>query len=495
LVPGTGNTRDKKNDHVSQEKFTGKENIMHANLMCILSFCAVVICQAQIYYPDNMPEPVLEHNVLRITSGGIYTGNWTSLDPDVPAVEVITSETVIIENAIIASRGICIQAYTDHADVTVRHCYGFGLNPEEEGRMQGRFLRSSRFDNMRVENCFIEQTTGIWVGQYIGNGSDEQTIKILRNQARNNNGRYSNGNGGYSNTIVGQNYSDMRQFCQFGTVRDIANAEIAWNECINEPFISRTEDVINMYESRGTSESPIAIHDNFFDGSYSEFPDQDIFYTGGGIMAGDGDGCGYIHAFNNQVIRTQNYGVAILDGYYSSRLYGNTVVNSYTLPDGRKYHGGLSGGNGVQLWGWRGVAPVDPYCYDNDVGVQRPDGSRSDYWMPDCPNGNCYDNRSIDGPITRETEDAQYPIWFAKLQAAGVNIGPQDATPVILTQDRKADALSQPQKGILLLPGFSTSATEWINWDAFNLYSVSGREITGSNKSLQSGISILHHPE
>lgn len=378
---------------------------------------------AQIYYPAGMPAPGEKHQPTVITQGGTYRGNWTSLDPDVPAVLIDTREKVVLENSVITSKshGIEIKS-ARNADVTIRGCWGFGLNPGVEGRMQGRFLFAKDVVNLRVENCFVKETNGIFVNNYWGNKTALQTIRIVRNQFRNIMNRYSDGKGGYSDRVIATNYADMRQFCQFADVKDIAHAEIAWNEVINEPFVARVEDVVNMYQSRGLKDSPIRIHDNFIDGAYSERPDQDIAYTGGGVLCGDGPGTGYIHGYDNIILRTQNYGIAIADGEFESRVYRNTVLSAGLLPDGRRMHKG-AGGVGVYVWGWRGTPPVDPYAYENRIAYMK-EGGRSDSWLPECPPGNCRDNLSLPGPVTRPMEDAQYSVWFRKLQDNGVGIGP-----------------------------------------------------------------------
>src|SRR5215210_714777 len=60
-----------------------------------------------------------------IAEGGTYSGEWRNLDPDVPAVRIDTDEPVVIENAVIRSRGHLIVAEGD-ANVTVRNSRGYG---------------------------------------------------------------------------------------------------------------------------------------------------------------------------------------------------------------------------------------------------------------------------------------------------------------------------------------------------------------------------------
>src|SRR5262245_38678582 len=58
---------------------------------------------------------------LFITEGGTYTGTFESMNPDVPAVLVDTTEPVIIQNATIRGRGDLIKSGTNHTNITVRN--------------------------------------------------------------------------------------------------------------------------------------------------------------------------------------------------------------------------------------------------------------------------------------------------------------------------------------------------------------------------------------
>src|SRR5690606_34150354 len=141
------------------------------------------------------------------------------------------------------------------------------------------------------------------------------------------------------------------QFVQFNQVRNISHAEIAWNEVINEPYNSRVEDNINIFRSTGTESSPILIHNNFISGGYTirpelsgEFTEQGYQhswkYSGGGILLGDGSGnnkgdlSAHVRGYQNQVINTTNYGIAVYSGI-DIQYYRNRVLSSGYLPDGQ----------------------------------------------------------------------------------------------------------------------------------------------------------------
>ena len=111
----------------------------------------------------------------------------------------------------------------------------------------------------------------------------------------------------------------------------MTGAEIAWNQVVNQPGQSRPEDNISVFESSGTSSSPILIHDNYIQGAYAADPANDSSYTGGGIMLSDGStgvlatDPGYVSAYNNIIISTSNYGIAISSGH-NDTIYNNTII-------------------------------------------------------------------------------------------------------------------------------------------------------------------------
>src|SRR5215207_1418385 len=102
-----------------------------------------------------------------ITKGGTYTGTWDSNSPDIPAVEIATSEKVIIENSTITSRTHLIETTASHADVTVRNTKGTALNPHRRGDTPGRFFVTHDFDNVVLERNTLEGTSGIHLLRFI----------------------------------------------------------------------------------------------------------------------------------------------------------------------------------------------------------------------------------------------------------------------------------------------------------------------------------------
>ncbi|ABF44077.1 NPCBM/NEW2 domain-containing protein [Deinococcus geothermalis] len=377
--------------------------------------------------PTPAPGEVTYSGPITITKGGTYSGNWESTTTS-PAVLIKTSDPVIIENANIRGRGDLISGFRYR--LTVRNVRGYGLNPNVAGKTVGKAVNAEENYSLRIENSYFENTRGIYVRQFFGDPNKGETIKILRNKFRNINGLKSDGAGGYTTE------SDIVQFLLFNNVTRIQNAEIAWNEVINEPFKSRTEENINMFKSSGTPNSPILIHDNYIQGAYPINPDTTTSYPGGGILLGDGKvtdplDLGYTRVYNNQIVSTTNHGLAIAGGT-DNQVYNNRVISSGRLPDGRR----IPAANvGLYVWDAAGGAAQVPSTFnknvmrDNVVGWTRVSAtgttSNSVSWFPNCTtNGTvCTGNQNI-GTVTLEIERQEYQRWLDKLASAGVKVGP-----------------------------------------------------------------------
>ena len=356
---------------------------------------------------------------ITITEGGTYSGEWRNLDPDVPAVRIDTEEPVVIEDAVIRSRGDLIVA-EDDADVTVRNSRGYGLNPGVAGKAPGRFFASGRFAGVVVENNYLKGTSGIYLHDDRASSLSGRRVKIVRNRVKNIDGRHSDGARGYSKTGY-----DVVQFVQLNGVRGLQSAEIAWNQVMNFSGESRVEDNISIYLSSGTPDHPIRIHDNYIQGAYPTNPSEDS-YSGGGIMVGDGSAGSdsevphHVEAYNNQLIDTTNYGVAIAAGHDSS-YHHNRVISDGLLDDGTR-----AAAQNVGIYVWN--SSNSPYfysnsAYSNQVGWLNSSGSRNDWWLPQC-SGDCA-NSQIPGPVDASLEAAEYERWLRKLSAAKVAVGPQ----------------------------------------------------------------------
>jgi hypothetical protein len=388
---------------------------------------------------DGGSDSVAYTGPIVITRGGTYTGNWQSLDAGTSAVTIKTTEPVVIENANVRSRGDLISTGVSGTNVTVRNTRGYALNPEVAGQTPGRFFDGEYFKNVVLRNNYLEGTGGIRLLEYRGNFTTDQTVKVVGNVALNIDGRKSDGNGGYLDFDKRTRISDgveesgykIRQFVQFDKVANVPGIEVAWNQVINEPGKSRVEDVINVYKSSGTATSPIRIHDNYIQGAYNVKPWQasysdgtweyDYGYEGGGIMLGDGSsGVAYVHAYDNQVVSTTNYGIAIAAGH-DSVFYDNRILSSGRLPDGRR----IADQNvGAYIWDLYKAGSSGFYNNsgrDNLIGWVK-GGGRNDWWIPDATSFT--NNTRWPGEVTTATEAAELTRWRDKLTSSGVRTGP-----------------------------------------------------------------------
>ena len=254
-----------------------------------------------------------------ITKGGTYTGNWESRDAEVSAVEIKTSEPVFIVNANIRGAGRLIRSQGHAADITVRNTNGYGITPTpwKEYQKTRSFLVVDVFKNIVVENCYIENAAGINLGvSYEGNGTPQQTVKIRYNKVRNIDGRVHGGQ-----AIV--------NFVGFNFRNPIRHAEVAWNQVINEPDQSVVEDNINIYNTRGTPDSPIRIHNNYIRGAFP-LPASASNYSGGGIISDSPEtdstqSTAYLKVYENQLVGLGGYCIGIAGGNHIE-VYDNRMV-------------------------------------------------------------------------------------------------------------------------------------------------------------------------
>jgi hypothetical protein len=238
-------------------------------------------------------------------------------------------------------------------------------------------------------------------------------------------GRKSDGKGGY--LAGGEAAAELVQFVQLDKVRALGDVEIAWNEVVNEPGKSRVEDVISIYLSSGTKQSPIKIHDNFIRGAYAIDPATEKF-SGGGIMLGDGvaksDAAGdpaFVEAFDNQVLDTTNYGIAISAGH-DCTIYRNRIVSAGVLPDGTR----IAAQNvGAYVWDSYKAGKDRFYNnggHDNVIGWKDKTGVRNDWWRPHAATWD--NNEHWPSPLDVDVYQAEWQRWQTKLKENGLTIGP-----------------------------------------------------------------------
>lgn len=366
---------------------------------------------------------------LIITKGGTYTGNWESKDSDVPALDIRTREPVIIENSKIRGAGPLIRSLGYSANITVRNTEGYGITPTPYSDYQKprRFLAVDVFRNIVVENCYMQNTAGIYLGHsYEGDGTPQNTVKIRYNKVKNIDGRIYNGM-----AIV--------QFVQFNYRGEVPHIEIAWNEVINEPDSSAVEDNINIYNSRGTSASPIRIHNNYIQGAFP-FPSRSEKYTGGGIIT-DSPGTdstmatAYLKVYDNQLVGLGNYCLGIAGGNHIE-MYQNRAIVSAKFADNSPYKCWTGG-----IWAkdyYKLGSTYNNKMHHNTLGTVGQTGTwRNDILDSTFVAAATFENVILEGEITLEMEKKEYQIWLKKLSANSIKLGPQhfpNATGIIIEE-------------------------------------------------------------
>ena len=267
-----------------------------------------------------------------ITANGsnVFSGNWANDSYSAnngAAVYIATTQPVVIENSRFQAQKYCISSLSDGSNVTVRNSVGVVRNTTQAGQPAHRFLSLGQPGSVVCENNTMIGG-GIQLSQ-TPSGSPTSLVRIRYNRAFNIDGRLSDGAGGFvfERANTANVYFQAKQFLQINDVRGILSADIGWNEVVNEPFISRPEDNINMYGASGISGSPIRIHDNFIFGGWSSRPHDLASYSGGGIICDRGTSSDWtdeatiatkwIDIDDNQVVGLVQHGI--------SAAYGNNL--------------------------------------------------------------------------------------------------------------------------------------------------------------------------
>ncbi len=410
------------------------------NVLCFLLYFGSIGISEVLAAPDLVPVPITQaaySKPITITKGGTYSGNWESNDPNTPAVTIQTTDPVIIVNSSIRSKGNGISAYVNNAKLTVQQSYGFGLNPNVAGQTKGCFIDTGNFQSVTVENNWIQDyRCGLRALNYgTGFPASGQSVIVRFNRIHNIDGRLSDGKGGYQ--IV---QDTNGQAIGLNSIHQ-ASAEIAWNEIINQPYKSKGEDLISTYESGGTSNAPILIHDNYIQGDYYGDPKADIGATSAMINLGDcpsnNPNCAYVSAYNNRLISFSGSGAGIAGGHHM-RLYNNRAVSAQYAP-----------GNILINSQWRipfgywnfykNPQWQENYLYGNYAFVVNRDGQTVPIYVDKstaAPANLVHDNNIVGkayttlasqpaaGSLTTAQEQAEYTAWLATLPTAGKQIGP-----------------------------------------------------------------------
>ena len=388
----------------------------------------------EIQWPTTWEDPLV------VNSAATIRGRNIRSQTDAPVVSINTTEPVLIEDCYLQSeaggRIITNNPGQPNIDVTIRNNRARALYPGGDGRSVGRFVIVQFVQSLIIEHNYFENTGGIYV---LGpQPTPSATILVRYNSAKNINGYVTDGAGSYRcpggvfsdpNSVCDNSFGAgghvPAQFLQTDKVQNVSGMEVSWNQILNEPYESLVEDVFSFGNSSGNAASPILVHDNFVKGAYAIHPKVDG-YTGGGMSMGDGAGA-YITAYDNQVIKSQNYGIAIFAGTNMVQR-DSRVVSSGLLDDGTPMHGSS---DGLQM----PAGPVEPgqSAHDLVIGLAYGDGSRHDWYDPAIAacGGLCYGlthfsgQNGMSGPPTLAEEAAEFASWLSKVQESGTIVGVQ----------------------------------------------------------------------
>jgi parallel beta-helix repeat protein len=243
----------------------------------------------------------------------------------------------------------------------------------------------SNSSNITIRNNYIHDTKGEGIYAYLS-----ELIEVTNNQIE----RISTGVFAVSSKQINVNNNTIRnvqgpfprgQLVQFAYVKGAGN-RITNNIGINEPGVSKPEDAINLYYSRGVPEDPIMVSNNVIIGGGPST-------SGGGILLGDaGATSSYQIAKDNILVNPGMYGVGIAGGHHNQLL--NNTVYSKQFPFTNV---------GVYVWDQYDSNCADNTVRGNRVNYTNKDGNKNPAWN----DGNCgtidgWSDNEWDAPIGEE---------------------------------------------------------------------------------------------
>jgi parallel beta-helix repeat protein len=263
--------------------------------------------------------------------------NYLSLKRSIPASYTNISN-LVIEGLQFSNHGGNNLSFKDCENITIRNCY-FGESAEEA-------ISIEHGKNFTIENnLFANNKGGIYALQTKGG------IVVRNNQFINVKGPLPRG-----------------QYVQLDDCSGPGNRiENNKGECW--PGESDPEDLISVFKSSGTAESPILIRNNIFRGGGPST-------SGGGIMTGDTDG-GYVIVENNILVDPGQYGIAAAGGT------GIVIRNNKVYARAQKFTN-----VGIYVWAQGEVPCADIEVSNNQVYFMKGNGAAPEinsYW----DGGNC----------------------------------------------------------------------------------------------------------
>lgn len=393
------------------------------------SACLIAGCGAQLRSYASAPAVTASTQTsgpIVISRGGTYSGNWSSNNWQIPAVQINTNDPVVLRNATISSRGdlIAISRMGAGANVTIQNVTGTALDPGVAGLQRGSFVVADGIASLSVTQCTMQ---GVRFGVKVLSSSPS-SLRVSNNVAKGLEDRASDGAGGFTSSRP-----DLGHFVMLNRVSASLGAEISWNQVVNDVNQNSTEDVINIYKSQGTASNPISVHDNYMEGNASPGASQ---YTGSGLIT-DGDSTqpetAFVKFANNEVVHSAGSGIAIATGHDIAAT-GNRIVSCGLDAQGSWFAAPFA--NAITVWNYYSIPDFGNINIQQTAGgMLRPasDGSPmvADVWVGSpapnvsVPAQNFTDPCIARGVLTLSAEDDERSFWQSKLSQNHVTLGDQ----------------------------------------------------------------------
>jgi hypothetical protein len=199
-------------------------------------------------------------------------------------------------------------------------------------------------EDVLIQGCRIEQVAS---GVYAVRSSGVQVI------------------GNYVENVVGP--MPRGQMVQFNGIKGENNL-IRGNYGINFHGRSKPEDMISIYESSGTPNSPIVVEENYLSGD-PKLGSDGKSGSGSGIMLGDGPGGQHIVCRKNILISPGQCGIGVAGG-------GDVTIADNFIVGGKSDVSNV----GIYVWNQSKQAGGEVVVRGNKVHWVKADGAPNAYW-------------------------------------------------------------------------------------------------------------------
>jgi len=279
------------------------------------------------------------------TNSGGFTGYGNEVtNPITPAGYTFSTPIVLSGQSNLTIQGLYI-ANTPGIGISLTNCHDMTITRciISHTLSYGIYLNSCY--NIRITHCEIDSVQSGLYAKYCTDGID-----FNYNDTKN---------------ILGP--LPQAQMVQFNQCSG-ANDSVSYNTCDNVPGYSHPEDIISMWESTGTADSPIQIIGNKIRGGGPST-------TGGGIMLGDTGG-GYQIASNNILVDPGEYGIAISGG--NNSVIENNLIYGRSQPFTNV---------GLYLWNENALPCGNNTLQNNRVNFRYPGGLNDFFNGSSTPDG------------------------------------------------------------------------------------------------------------